>query len=452
MKSYELKPTEENIFKTFNDDMFDRNKEVFKFAEMLNSIENNFSIAIDADWGSGKTFFVKQTMMFLNAQNPNYTFNKPEYGKEIVNKWKMEKNKSDISFDSHVCVYYDAWENDGDDDPMLSIVYSILNNTEAYFEDTKDLENIISVATNFLSFFTNRDYGKLITQKSDNLQSIRENKKIETNINNFFERLLEEKGNRLVIFIDELDRCKPSYAVKLLERIKHYFTNDRITFVFSVNTKELQHTIRKFYGNDFNANRYLERFFDLRLFLPNVDMHKVFENLDMNDINENCYTYDRMCLNVINHYNFSIREAMKFIQWAETAAYKPSHHSNRYFSWSNENALKLCIIYILPIMIGLKIHNVDDYNGFIQGERSDILLEFGEYIDSIFYGDLYVGDERSSTLQDKNNRAKLNKVYDAVFGTKNRGEGTVIGKLKFNSFIKTELEKIMGMLSNYARY
>ena len=67
--------------------------------------------------------------MFLNAQNPNYTFNKPEYGNEIVNKWKMEKNKSDISFDSHVCVYYDAWENDGDDDPMLSIVYSILNNS-----------------------------------------------------------------------------------------------------------------------------------------------------------------------------------------------------------------------------------------------------------------------------------------------------------------------------------
>lgn len=294
MKSYELKATEENIFKTFNDDMFDRNKEVFKFAEMLNSIENNFSIAIDADWGSGKTFFVKQTMMFLNAQNPNYTFSNSEYRNEIVNKWKMEKNKSDISFDSHVCVYYDAWENDGDDDPMLSIVYSILNNTEAYFEDTDDMKNILSIAANFLSFFTNRDYGKLITQKSDNLQSIRENKKIESNINDFFERLLEEKGNRLVIFIDELDRCKPSYAVKLLERIKHYFTNDRITFVFSVNTKELQHTIRRFYGNNFDANRYLERFFDLRLSLPKVDMHKVFENLDMNDIDENNYTYDRM--------------------------------------------------------------------------------------------------------------------------------------------------------------
>ena len=49
-----------------------------------------------------------------------------------------------------------------------------------------------------------------------------------------------KKGNRLIIMVDELDRCKPSYAVKLLERIKHYFTNDRITFVFSVNTYELE--------------------------------------------------------------------------------------------------------------------------------------------------------------------------------------------------------------------
>ena len=99
MKSYELKPTEENIFKTFNDDMFDRNKEVFKFAEMLNSIENNFSIAIDADWGSGKTFFVKQTMMFLNAQNPNYTFSKSEYRKQIVDKWISGQHIFDLTDD-----------------------------------------------------------------------------------------------------------------------------------------------------------------------------------------------------------------------------------------------------------------------------------------------------------------------------------------------------------------
>ena len=84
--------------------------------------------------------------------------------------------------------------------------------------------------------------------------------------------LLPERGNRLVVFVDELDRCKPSYAVQLLERIKHYFSNDKVTVVFSINTKELQHSIRKFYGAEFDANKYLDRFFDYRISLPDADM------------------------------------------------------------------------------------------------------------------------------------------------------------------------------------
>lgn len=64
-----------------------------------------------------------------------------------------------------------------------------------------------------------------------------------------------------MIFVDELDRCKPSFAVQLLERIKHYFGHEKITFVFSVNVSELQYTIKKFYGADFNGTRYLDNFF-----------------------------------------------------------------------------------------------------------------------------------------------------------------------------------------------
>ena len=73
--------------------------------------------------------------------------------------------------------------------------------------------------------------------------------------------LPNERGNKLVIFIDELDRCNPAYAVKLLEQIKHYMEDDRIIFVFSVNINQLQHTIKHYYGNNFNATKYLDRFF-----------------------------------------------------------------------------------------------------------------------------------------------------------------------------------------------
>lgn len=69
-----------------------------------------------------------------------------------------------------------------------------------------------------------------------------------------------ERADKVVIFIDELDRCKPTYAVKLLERIKHYFNNDKIIFVFSTNLEELQSSVKCVYGESFNAYRYLDRF------------------------------------------------------------------------------------------------------------------------------------------------------------------------------------------------
>ena len=80
-------------------------------------------------------------------------------------------------------------------------------------------------------------------------------------INEFLNSLFTEKANRLLIFIDELDRCKPLFAVSLLERIKHYFDNPNITFVFSTNLSELQNTIRNLYGDQFSASRYLDKFF-----------------------------------------------------------------------------------------------------------------------------------------------------------------------------------------------
>ena len=95
-------------------------------------------------------------------------------------------------------------------------------------------------------------------------------------INEFLDSLLPEKAYRLVIFIDELDRCQPLFAVKLLERIKHYFGNTNLTFVFSTNLAELQNTIRSLYGEQFSASRYLDKFFDVTLKLPPVEAKGLF--------------------------------------------------------------------------------------------------------------------------------------------------------------------------------
>nr|WP_237158141.1 P-loop NTPase fold protein [Shewanella psychrophila] len=74
--------------------------------------------------------------------------------------------------------------------------------------------------------------------------------------------------------MDELDRCRPSYAVEMLEVIKHFFDMPNVVFVVATDTEQLQHAVKAVYGNDFNANVYLSRFFQRRCTLqeqPRLD-------------------------------------------------------------------------------------------------------------------------------------------------------------------------------------
>ena len=96
----------------------------------------------------------------------------------------------------------------------------------------------------------------------------------------------KSRGNRpLIVVIDELDRCRPSYAVELLEVAKHLFAVDRIIFVLAVNRSELAHSIKALYGGDFDAVGYLRRFFDVDFRLPDPE-RKAFINAMLDAIQD----------------------------------------------------------------------------------------------------------------------------------------------------------------------
>lgn len=84
-------------------------------------------------------------------------------------------------------------------------------------------------------------------------------------------KVLAKSGKRqapLFIFVDELDRCRPSFAVSLLESIKHIFGVPGVCIVISTNLEQLAHTVRSVYGEGFDSHIYLKRFFDAQYCLP----------------------------------------------------------------------------------------------------------------------------------------------------------------------------------------
>ena len=81
----------------------------------------------------------------------------------------------------------------------------------------------------------------------------------------------------MIVMIDELDRCRPTYAIELLEVAKHLFSVDHIVFVLAINRTELAHSIQAIYGDRFDAEGYLRRFFDIDFQLPEPDRDAFLE-------------------------------------------------------------------------------------------------------------------------------------------------------------------------------
>ncbi len=102
---------------------------------------------------------------------------------------------------------------------------------------------------------------ELITSHKDYIKNINDFKKlIEDSIKN------DEKP--LVVFIDELDRCRPDFSVKTLERIKHLFDIDGLVFVLLINKDQLSESVKGLYGSGIKADVYLRKFIQFSLMLP----------------------------------------------------------------------------------------------------------------------------------------------------------------------------------------
>ena len=403
IKKYDLEPTFENVANTFLNDSLKRNRFLYKFYDLLNCIDSPFSICLDGPWGCGKTFFIKQAQLLLlsvnpciDIQNEKDIINQNERNTLIKIKDMFEKKYQNIPI-VHYPIYYDAWDNDNAEDPLLSLIYSITKSlhNENYFTKNPTIWEKIKNCVKGIGKAVSLQYAQQSILPEENksfsaylnvdkfIESLESNKKIDllddfkkqdeirTLINSFFDELLPEHGDRLVIFIDELDRCKPTYAIELLERIKHYFNQEKVTFVFSTNIQELNKTICSYYGQGFSANRYLDKFFNLRLQLPKVDVEQYFNYLQVfNTFGK----LESILEEVVLHTNLELREISRFISLYYLA--RNSYLGISFAQKTENDAMDFCIDYILPLMIAIKMIDSTLYNSFMLGNETEFFQNF----------------------------------------------------------------------------
>lgn len=260
----ELKPTYENIIKTINEDVLGRNDILKRFVKILYLIKDVNIISLNGEWGSGKTFFVHQAMEVIKNLNCVESDIDPKI-KKFIDEFRVTQ-LHDINIESELYpIYYNAWEYDSNEDPLLTLIYSIIDqnpNLKAMEEKSETIKEKISrIISNFKIGLSYQDsYGKSMglelqynpkeqTKLTKDVYSVEE---VKNTFKELLGEIMVEKTNKLVIFVDELDRCNPIFAVKLLERIKHFFDDEKFIFVFSTNLNELQYTIKKFYGEGIN--------------------------------------------------------------------------------------------------------------------------------------------------------------------------------------------------------
>ena len=424
MRSIDLKPTNENIINTILTNSMGRNNGVYNFMKMLNSQSGSISVAVDGKWGSGKTFFIKQCKLVLDCLNDENDINEKRDILQIVTQqrrigspWRI----GSLSKINYKTVYFDAWKNDSDIDPIVSLSKSIATTTLSVKTKVKSAackagEQLIKIAVEKIAKID-------ISSILDILQT---EEKIETEFKKELDSLIPEAG-RLVIFIDELDRCRPTFAVKLLERVQHFFDNERITFVFAVNLYELKNTIQKLYGSNFNGDRYLDRFFDFVMSIPDPDLESYYQNMD--DPMHISRNFPQYYEDLETKFHFSLRERGHFENRVNIAIYKTnSRLKNRSSPFDND--FEMVDLFVIPYLIALKMVDGQKYESFISNEDGT------DFIDFLSGNRNFSNIKGTKDINELKNEAK--KFYKSIFDGSNN--------------VKKRISKVLSLVSNYSDY
>lgn len=336
--------------KTFvTHDEFNRKPIAENIIRLLTSPIDLSPMVIDGGWGTGKTEFCQKLIRLMEQQHPDC---QP--------------------------VYIDAFRSDHSGEPLLALLAEIIkactpkDTGEQPSEQRKNITRKVAKAAGFvMKTVAKAAVGHVLKQNTDDLAEglqqiindgqdadslaetvtdaaatiashtidatvealLKEQIEAEKNLETLKACLKELAADKpIILFIDELDRCRPDYAVDMLEVIKHVFDIENVKVVLVTNTKQLRAAINHRYGAEVDAQKYLDKFLKYSFALPEkvvaqteqnrvwVSIHHFEQLIKGRDIGGVLFSGYRVmeCINeMIKRNNLSLRETERLVRFLE---------------------------------------------------------------------------------------------------------------------------------------
>ncbi len=235
---------------------------ITEFVHTLSELKRGCSFAIDGKWGSGKTFLM-----------------------EMLEERLREEQSETTGDNQYFLFHYNCWQYDYYEEPAVAMVSSLLDTVkgeENIFGGTIDRtvqaswviakEEVKKIAGRFIEKHIGLNLIDTIDAVKKKESKLEEEDKSFDMLFGFKEtldqtreslkRIAEQKT--LIFVVDELDRCIPSYAIKVLERLHHLFAElDNVIVIIAVDGVQLEHSVKQIYGKDTCVNEYLKKFISL---------------------------------------------------------------------------------------------------------------------------------------------------------------------------------------------
>jgi hypothetical protein len=416
LKSATLEIPQDDIFQN---DKLNRRDSVENLTRLLENVSSPIVLSVNAPWGAGKTTYLKMLHANLNSS-------------------------------SCKSVYFSAWETDFAVDPLLAFLGEMNSGLSGFLKGNSKKTQAWTKAKEAGAHILRRgipvavkiatagllDTDKLVEDEAakftealskDVIGAYANNKKAIAEFKKNVAEVLkggDGEAEKLYVFVDELDRCRPTYAIELLERIKHLLDIEGLVFVLALDKVQLAHSVKAVYGAEFDALGYLKRFIDVEFTLPSVGVNffinHLFAHLELDDYfaarNTGDTAYDRehllSTLNIVGR-QMSLRGVEQLLskiklisltvpssqyfypEFVVFLLYIKDNHSTVYANFSKSGVGGDEILAVLEIVIS--------------GE-DDHAIWARQYIEALIIS----GKSRTSKAWADSRIAKLNKVVDLV--------------------------------------